>query len=61
MTKLLHNWDFWGWVGTTSAVILPFLKSSLPVLQWIGACCGIVLAVYSIGNKRLERKKLKDK
>lgn len=61
MTKLFHNWDFWGGVGATASIILPFLESSLPFIQWLGAVGGLVLLYYSIRNKRLEYKHLKGK
>lgn len=59
MTKLFHNWDFWGSVGAAASVVLPFIKTSLPFIQWLGAVGGLVLLYYSIKNKKLENKKLK--
>lgn len=61
MTKLFHNWDFWGWVGSIVAVTSPVLKMLTPPLQFLGACGGLVLLFYSIRHKHLEIKKLKGK
>ena len=61
MYKLFHNWDFWGWVGATSAVVFPILKMLTIPIQFIGAIGGLVLLFYSIRNKHLEYKKLKKK
>lgn len=61
MTKLFHNWDFWGCIGATSAVVFPVLKMLTIPIQFVGAIGGLVLLYYSIRNKRLEYKKLKGK
>lgn len=61
MTKLLHNWDFWGWVGATASVVFPILKMLTIPIQFIGAVGGLVLLYYSIRNKRFEYKNLKKK
>lgn len=51
--------EFKGAIGAAAAVVLPWIKSSLPLLQWAGALGGLVLLFYSIRHKRLEYKKLK--
>lgn len=59
--KMFFDWDTArGTIGSAMTVILPFIKALTPVLQFLGAICGLVLVLYSIYHKRLQIKNEKN-